>query len=250
MVQQTWPVKSFLKALRTISPTFADTITVKQSEGNSYEFRQLLQIYRTWYRNTHISTLHGRGRGSVYATDTPTPTPTLHGKDKDGRPAGGFSTCLCGSPGHSWSKCPHIFEWNRPSGFKIDESIQRLIEEKKSKNSVIRSTLKKIRYNHNNPRSTSQDAGSSSSNASSNATPNPADSGPQVPMGAMAYRPHVTSAVHDPELHFALVNSYILDSGATEHVCNDRSRFTTYRLAAEDDILEDGAISQSPWTVK
>ena len=101
MVQQTWPVKSFLKALRTISPTFADTITVKQSEGNSYEFRQLLQIYRTWYRNTHISTLHGRGRGSVYATDTPTPTPTLHGKDKEGRPAGGFSTCLCGSPGHS-----------------------------------------------------------------------------------------------------------------------------------------------------
>src|SRR5271167_738825 len=50
----------------------------------------------------------------------------------------------------------------------------------------------------------------------------------------------MTSAGHFSELHLALINSYILDSGATEHVCNDRSRFTTYRLAAEDDLLVAG----------
>ena len=81
----------------------------------------------------------------------------------------------------------------------------------------------------------SQDTGSPATQSS-----NTADSGPKVPMGAMAYRPHMTSAGHFSELHLALINSYILDSGATEHVCNDRSCFTTYRLAAEDDLLVVG----------
>ena len=38
-------------------------------------------------------------------------------------------------------------------------------------------------------------------------------------------------------LHLALVNSFILDSGATEHVCNDRSRFIHFTPAGADEIL-------------
>ena len=102
-------------------------------------------------------------------------------------------------------------------------------------------TLQKIRYNHDNPKSTATSVGSTS-NTTSNTTPNTASSGnPKVPIGAMAFRPHVTSAcTPDSDLYFTLIDSYILDSGASEHVYNDRSRFTTFRQAAEDDVLVAG----------
>jgi hypothetical protein len=37
-----------------------------------------------------------------------------------------------------------------------------------------------------------------------------------------------------------LKNSFILDSGATCHVCNNKSRFIDFRLPINDDILYAG----------
>jgi hypothetical protein len=37
-----------------------------------------------------------------------------------------------------------------------------------------------------------------------------------------------------------LNNSFILDLGATCHVCNDKSRFTDLRIALDDDVLYAG----------
>jgi hypothetical protein len=34
-----------------------------------------------------------------------------------------------------------------------------------------------------------------------------------------------------------LNDSFILDSGATCYVCNDKSRFTDFRLPTDDDVL-------------
>ena len=48
------------------------------------------------------------------------------------------------------------------------------------------------------------------------------------------------SAAQSHERQFALHNSYILDSGATDHVCNDRSRFIDFRPAKADDIMVAG----------
>lgn len=140
----------FLNTLKQISPSFAEFYSVKQAEGTDLDFRSVLKVYRTWHRNTHIHTSRQSCRGTVYNTDTPaapslTPPPTLNGKDKDRKKQG----CLCGSSEHSWSKCPHVFEWNRPTGFKIDDAIQKLIEEKKSKNPGISTTLQKIRDRRN-----------------------------------------------------------------------------------------------------
>jgi hypothetical protein len=50
--------------------------------------------------------------------------------------------------------------------------------------------------------------------------------------------PSVSSEVLQPQ--YQLHNSIILDSGATDHVCNDRSRFITFTPAAEDDYLFAG----------
>jgi hypothetical protein len=48
----------------------------------------------------------------------------------------------------------------------------------------------------------------------------------------------VTSA--NTNQQYMLNKSFILDSGATCHVCNDKSRFTNFRLAIEDDELYAG----------
>jgi hypothetical protein len=39
---------------------------------------------------------------------------------------------------------------------------------------------------------------------------------------------------------FPVRNTWILDSGADSHVCNDRARFTFERQANEDDVLIAG----------
>jgi hypothetical protein len=38
-------------------------------------------------------------------------------------------------------------------------------------------------------------------------------------------------------LQYILNDSFILDSGATCHVCNDKSRFTDFRLPTNNDVL-------------
>jgi hypothetical protein len=42
------------------------------------------------------------------------------------------------------------------------------------------------------------------------------------------------------DLQYMLNDSFILDSGATCHVCNDKSRFTDFRLPTDDDVLYAG----------
>ena len=41
-------------------------------------------------------------------------------------------------------------------------------------------------------------------------------------------------------VHLALIKSYILDSGATDYVYNDRSRFINFTLAPSDELLVVG----------
>jgi len=41
--------------------------------------------------------------------------------------------------------------------------------------------------------------------------------------------------------HLALQHSYILDSGTTQHVCNDRTRFLSFQLVNNDSILITGS---------
>lgn len=44
----------------------------------------------------------------------------------------------------------------------------------------------------------------------------------------------------DATAEYQLRNCYLLDSGADEHVCNDRSRFLTFTPAAKGDYLVAG----------
>ncbi len=47
-------------------------------------------------------------------------------------------------------------------------------------------------------------------------------------------------AISLDNVYLALIKSYILDSRATDHICNDRSRFIDFTLAPSDELLVTG----------
>jgi hypothetical protein len=48
------------------------------------------------------------------------------------------------------------------------------------------------------------------------------------------------AAVAIDQVHLVLRDSFILDSGATNHVCNDRRRFVDFKPAGREDFLIAG----------
>ena len=81
-------------------------------------------------------------------TSAPAPAPTiittsltiqpmLNSRDQDKKK----KTYLYRSPDHIWSKCPHLFEWNRVLGFKVDTMIQKQIKEKRAKSKIVKNSI-------------------------------------------------------------------------------------------------------------
>jgi hypothetical protein len=238
-VQDEWPANSLIEALRVISPSFANSLSLEQAKGQLPEFKQLVQLYRNWYRNTE-ATRSQPIKSSVFTTElqqTPTPTqppqPTLQNRDSKGKKR----ACLCGGE-HKWSKCAHLFEWNRQKDWKPDEAIQQQIKEKCAQNPYITKVLQTIRDKQNKPK-----------------PEQPSNSQDNVPMGCVATGPeshHVTmSAIQSDQQQFALHDSFILDSGATDHVCNNRARFTDFRLAKPHEfmILGNSIVQIEGWGI-
>jgi Reverse transcriptase (RNA-dependent DNA polymerase) len=237
IVQDDYPVHDFLRALRKISPTFSNTYSVEYAKGTELKFKDVLETYRRWYGN-QAATETQRVRSTVFLVDTPAPTsapatspapaqPTLKGRDKDGKkpaPKG----CVCGEM-HYWSKCPYLFEWNRTADFKADSEVQKKVDIAKKKSSVA-NTIQNIIDKHNKAKDGNKSTKSETANT--------------IPTSFVSYQPSIYgptgSTISLETVHLALLNSFILDTGATEHVCNDRSRFYDFRLAADDDFLIAG----------
>ena len=196
---------------------------MKQAEGTTLDFKEVLQVYHTQYQNTHADTPQ-RGQGTVYLVNTPlalapstTPTPTqapqptLNGRDRDSKK----KTCICRSPDHRWAKCPHLFEWNRSSDFKVNSAIQKQIDEKRAKSKSVESLIQDIIAKHNKSVLVSLPV-------------SPLEAGKHVLMGcvvngptARPLPPTVLLAISLNNVHLALIKSYILNSRATDHVCNN-----------------------------
>lgn len=233
IVQGTWPVESIMVALNNIAPEFATAFSYERSKGVQIDFLPLLEQYHRWARDQQALRPKGSARNTVYSTETaipestlptPKPTPTLNGKDNNGGP----KPCLCGE--HlGWSKCPYLWEWLRPEGWKPDERVVKLIEEKKKTKRVAISLAKleeKLKSKrHQDSSETSVEREIPSSYTVSTSTPL-----------SYAVDRNLTG------IHLPLLNSYILDSAATQSVCNDRSRFIEFTpTLADDDMLIAGS---------
>ena len=128
-------------------------------------------------------------------------------------------TCVCGVP-HWFADCPYLIESKRPAGWVADKDVQAKVDEK-SRNPKLKSHIERIKRREAKRTSESQDE---------------AEKTPNSPKAAFA-----TSAVFTVDRDsYELKESWILDSGANSHVCNDPTRFKFDRKAGKSDTLISG----------
>lgn len=224
-VQGEWPILTFLEAAKLLDSNWSTIKLINRSEGRKYEFHELLTSFRHYYRDSNAKRVFKKPASFVATTEassSPPATPTLQGKDRNGKK----KTCLCGEQ-HAWSKCPYLFEWNRPSGWKEDKDIMNQVTEKR-KNPVVEKTLQSIRDKR--------------IASTTSTTPDAPQTGSNMPRGAPAFKPSpLPTALSAHLTHYALANSFILDSGATDHVANNRDRFSSFTDAQEGEALVAGS---------
>jgi hypothetical protein len=237
-VQGDWPTEQFLTTLLHFAPEYAHSMKMDRLKGTVRSFTEVVQLFRTWHRNEK-ATKPRRSTGTAYsaaevtADSTPTPEPTLNNRKKDGEK----KDCLCGEK-HAWNKCPYLFDWNRTSDFKEDPAITKSIESKK--NPKLVRILESIQKKHE--KAVAKATTTSTSTPSS--TP-PAEADVPSNYVATAMQPTTTTQSHGlyntvKNITLPLLKSFILDTGATSSICNDRARFTDFVPASVDDFFVAG----------
>jgi hypothetical protein len=135
--------------------------------------------------------------------------------------------CLCGIE-HRFKAYPYLIESIRPKGWKPDRAVEKKIVEK-LKNSRLKAAVeraqKQVAKNQEQQSATDQNQ-QSSNNGNSN--------------GEVLDAFTASSCIASASTDYHLQNSFILDSGAILHVCNNKERFEDLRFATEDDCLYAG----------
>jgi hypothetical protein len=137
-------------------------------------------------------------------------------------------SCLCGEH-HRYSACPYLVKQSRPTNWTPNEKIQKEIDEKLANSQTLREIVHRARQWVNKQSKKQQ----KKSLTALKELPTEQLTRPSSPL------PQTSFAVTDSS-SFSLRDTWILDSGANSHVCNDRSRFIFERAASEDDTLISG----------
>ena len=103
----------------------------------------------------------------------------------------------------------------RPKDWKPDSNLQKQINEKLQKSLRLRTSVKRMQKRQ----------GKSTDSSTQSSTP-----------ASFTVSMHTISAISDYQLR----DSFILDSGADTHICNNRQRFQTFRPAGSEEYLYAG----------
>ena len=239
-ISSTSAVFDLLDALDSQAPGFRTIMDFKVASLEPIDFKQTLLIYRNYRRDTG-GRHHPRVTNSSFHT-------SLQGLDEYGNPVTPGSSlrpssqsrqvpyaCVCGKK-HYFSECYYLNESARPANWKenshIRKKIDNVLKDDKIKSTVDRALAKSRDYAKNKPVS----------------SPTPVAISEGVPIAPpdtrQVYMTHTLQAAFQTksvnEYKYELCDSFILDTGATGHVCNNRSRFVQFTLVAETDFLIAG----------
>jgi hypothetical protein len=222
-------VYDFLQAVIEISPEFSNVwmvnLQTKEADGEPLpDFYRMVELFRNHQRlsnaqkeqasqSTFTASFQGQSLQAENSLD-------LNNKKK---------LCLCGIE-HRFKACPYLIESISPKDWKPDQAVQMKIDEK-LKNTRLKAAVeraqRKVAKNQEQQSATDQNQ-QSSNNGNSNG---------EV-LGAFTVSLCIASASTD----YHLRNSFILDSGTTLHVCNEKETFEDLRSASDDDCLYVGNI--------
>jgi hypothetical protein len=190
----------FLEAISAVSHPFAER-HADQLDDPRYEqedFPTLLGRYRSYLTNTEqfksttssmaFATFRGQNDEASSLTESNTKR----------------NTCICGK-NHPYSKCWYIIRSKQPKWWKPNKEIEAKVSEAIAKDDKLGRKLKTM-MEHDEQQNKDKDQKESNK--------------PE--------EHHVMALAFSAEIGSSLKNCFILDSGASTHVCNDISRFETY----------------------
>jgi hypothetical protein len=221
------PVYDFLQAVADISPEFSNVwmvnLQTQEADGEPLpDFYRIVELFRNHQRLSNAQ----KGRASQSTFTASFQEQSLQGEnslDLNNKK----KLCLCGME-HRFKACPYLIESIRPKDWKPDQAVQKNIDEK-LKNSRLKAAVeraqKQVAENQEQQSATNQNP-QASNNGNSNGKA----------LGAFG----VSSCIASASTDYHLRNSFILDSGATLHVCNDKERFEDLRSTSDDDCLFAG----------
>ncbi len=200
------------------------------------DIKELVKQYRLYVRTTRTQS-KARGEASQHGAF---PT-TLNGRDTNGKPQ-----CLCGKH-HFYKDCYYLNPSVRTNGWKPDANIQSTINAKLQSDSELKARIDRVVHTRQGVRAPSSTRPSSSGSLSGMNTQlvqPPALSqldNSQPSAFTITSQDFLISEPDDYQASsYALRDSFILDSGATLHCCNNEARFTNIIPASTDDILIAG----------
>lgn len=235
------PHLDFLNAIEHVAPSFYtvnhDQLLDQLEQGNKPDFITLINKFRQDRRINRALHAKSRSGQSIFATTLqgrelePTaepaePSAPLDKPDKDKDPRTP-PECICGVK-HWYRRCPYIIPSVRKKGWNPDPEIQAKFDALKDSKKAFFKRLAERVAKQAEKRSAKKDT--SDSPDQRNRDLGPSDQGRHTVFTVI--RNSATLEIGSQPL-YPLRNSFILDSGATLHVCNDRSRFLTYTPAEE-----------------
>jgi hypothetical protein len=223
----------FLNAIASISPGFSDAwmmrVQEKQDAGETLpDLYKIVELFRNNRRL--VNAQKGLPSHSAFpATYQGKPLSSSDNTSKtDGKPT--FRRpCLCGIE-HQFKDCPYIVESIRTKDWKPDPAIQKQIDEKLEDASPrMKTSIKWARK-----RASKKQEGKEEQKEESIENASPKDRR----IGAFHAYVFTTSISLSTDYH--LRDSFLLDTAANAHVCNNRAKVYNLRPATEDDFLYAG----------
>ncbi|KAF5186325.1 Transposon ty1-gr2 gag-pol polyprotein, partial [Thalictrum thalictroides] len=243
-VQGMKPVRNFLSVVSSLDQGFADMYNMDISKGTIIDFPTIIKVFKS-YRRTSANMLKSQPQHGAF--------PTLSGFNERGEQSASpelpqsnpnkakADKCPCGNHHfrHRPNTCWYVIPSSRPKDWKPDPEKSKKVTQKIDTDPTFRNKVEEWRKNWK-PKKDNQ-----SSNSSLNTRP---DSPPVVAMATSSRMSAFTisSQVNSlPESYFQvsesvvkpiydLQKSWILDSGATLHVCNDKAKLEDFKPSSSD----------------
>lgn len=217
----------FLQAIQDVNPGF-HTYWIHHTEAtNQYPtLYEMVQKFRTYIRQNPEQ--RGASHGAFTATFQGQGQNTSNSQTETENQRATFSKkCVCGEI-HRFRDCPYLIESKRPTGWTPKLDLQRKIDERIQKSKKLRELIERAKKGVN---------GQHTKSFQDTAVTKPDLDTPAAFTTTILAMTYSSDTALD---NYPLQNSFILDSGATVHVCNNRERFQSIRQHNPDQYLYAG----------
>ena len=223
-VEGTKPFFDFIHALKNRLPNFHATWffrLIRVEDPATLRIRDMIQELKDYIRDG----------GLIEQTARNTAFPSFQGQGQTNSSNSSFKKrhipqktapkCICGL-NHWFNECPYLLPSARQQGWKPEPHIQRVVD-----NTLLDSTIKQ-KVEHSLQRSRERNSNKPQSTQSA---------------ALCAYSTlHAYTAQKDqPSDQWDLYNSFILDSGATTHICHTLNRFRNFKAIEGEGLITASA---------